>query len=211
MAVDRREGEAINPRRLGVRIAASVARGDVKQDGEEIGGGAESAPRPTIDKLQVGAAASALVSAATGDIAVVYSRSAEHEHYSLADIKWLILPVVLRGQFYVAQAARKDTGFRAPVAVATWAFVSDEVDRRLSADLTHRIRLRPDEWKCGEIAWIVDLVGAPAGIANAVQWLKAGPLKEREAKVVVRDAKGGARVTTLDALGIDEGAKEPAQ
>jgi cytolysin-activating lysine-acyltransferase len=172
----------------------------VKQDGEGIGGGAESASRPVIDKLQVGAAASALVSAAIGEIAVVYSRSPEHKHYALVDIEWLILPAVLRGQFYVAQAARKDTGFRAPIAVATWAFVSEEVDRRLSADLTHRIRLRPDEWKCGDIAWIVDLVGAPAGVANAVQWLKAGPFKEREAKVVVRDATNTTQVMTVNRL-----------
>jgi cytolysin-activating lysine-acyltransferase len=165
----------------------------MKQDGEQIDGGAESAPRPAIDKLRVGAAASALVSAAIGEIAVVTSRSPDYKHDSLADIEWLILPAAARDQFTVAQAARKDAGFRAPVAVATWAFVSEEVDRRLSGDLTHRIRLRPDEWKCGDIAWIVDRVGAPAGIANAVQWLKAGPFQEREAKVVVRDAKGEAR------------------
>ena len=182
----------------------------MKSDGEQVGGGAETAPRPVIDKLQVGAAASALVSAAIVEIAVVTSRSPEHKRYSLTDIEWLILPAVLRGQFTVAQAARKDTGFRAPVAVATWAFVSEEVDRRLSADLTHRIRLRPDEWKCGDIAWIVDLVGAPAGIANAVQWLKAGPFKEREAKVVVRDAKGGARATTLDKLAVEAAHTEEA-
>ncbi len=82
----------------------------MKQDGEAIGGGAEGAPRPVIDKLQVGAAASALVSAAIGEIAVVTSRSPEHKHDSLVDIEWLILPAVLRGQFDVAQAARKDTG-----------------------------------------------------------------------------------------------------
>ena len=169
----------------------------MKQDEEGIGGGAESAPRLVIDRLQVGAAASALVSAAIDEIAVVTSRSPEHKRYALADIEWLILPAVLRSRFYVAQAARKDTGFRAPVAVATWALVSEEVDRRLSADLTHRIRLRPDEWKCGDIAWIVDLVGAPAGVANAVRWLRAGPFREREAKIVVREASAAARIETI--------------
>jgi hypothetical protein len=42
-------------------------------------------------------------------------------------------------------------------------------------------RLRPDEWQCGDIALIVDLVGAPAGLGNAVQWLKAGPFVFRRA------------------------------
>jgi cytolysin-activating lysine-acyltransferase len=170
------------------------------QDGETLGAAEAGAAAPAIDKRRIGAAASALVSASIGEIALVYSRSAAHKHYSLADIEWLILPAALNGQFYVAQAAHKDSGFRAPIAVATWALVSEEVDRRLCADLAHRIRLRPDEWKSGEIAWIVDLVGAPAGMRQAVQWLKAGPFRERAAKVVVRDAAGAARVTTFDEL-----------
>jgi len=181
-------------------MTASCASGDSgarHMKREEDAAAADGAAQPAIDKQRLGAAASALVSAAIGEIAVVYSRSPDHKHYSLADIEWLILPPVLRGQFYVAQAARKDTGFRAPIAVATWAFVSEEVDRRLSADLAHHIRLRPEEWKCGDIAWIVDLVGAPAGIVNAVQWLKAGPFKGREAKVVVRDANAAARIEAI--------------
>ena len=105
----------------------------MKQDNEGIDGGAERARSPAIDKLQLGAAASALVSAAIGEIAVVYSRSPEHKHYSLADIEWLILPAVLRGQFYVAQAARKDSGFRAPIPVATW--ITDYVDAPAFTDL----------------------------------------------------------------------------
>jgi hemolysin-activating ACP:hemolysin acyltransferase len=169
----------------------------MKQDGETIGAAEAGGSTPPIDKRRIGAAASALVSASIGEIALVYSRVPAHKHYSLADIEWLILPAALNGQFYVAQAAHKDSGFRAPVAVATWAFVSEDVDRRLSADLTHRIRLRPDEWKSGDIAWIVVLVGAPAGARQALQWLKAGPFKERSAKLVVRDAQGTARVESL--------------
>jgi len=164
---------------------------------EEDAATVDGAPQPAIDKQRIGAAASLAVSASIGDIAVVFSRSPGLKHHSFADIEWLVLPAVLSSQFYIVQTARKDSGLRAPIAVATWAFVSEEVDRRLSADLSHHIRLRPDEWKCGDIAWIVDLVGAPAGIANAVQWLKAGPFKEREAKVVVRDASGAVRTETI--------------
>jgi cytolysin-activating lysine-acyltransferase len=147
-----------------------------------------------------GAAASKLVVASVGDIAVVFSRSPAHKHYALADIEWMILPPVLLGQSHVVEAMNKATGARAPIAVVTWAFVSGETDQRLSADLTHRIRLRPDEWKSGNIAWIVDLVGAPAGMRHALQWLKAGPFKDKNLKLVVRDAMGVVRVETLVAL-----------
>jgi hemolysin-activating ACP:hemolysin acyltransferase len=162
----------------------------------------------TLDKRQIGAAASKLVSASVGEIVVVFSRSPAHKHYSLADVEWMILPAVFRSQFYVAEAANAETGFRAPIAVATWALVSDEVDQRLASDLSHRVRLRPDEWKSGEVGWIVDLVGDRRGIAGAVEWLKAGPFKERTAKIVVRDAKGATRVETLERLASAVAAKE---
>ena len=155
---------------------------------------------PALDKRQIGAAASALVAASIGEIALVLARSPETKHNFLADLEWLVLPAVFNRQFYVVQAANQKTGFRAPIAFVTWALVSGTVDRRLEADLGQRTRLKPEEWKSGEIGWIVDLVGAPAGVQRALQWLRAGPFREREAKVVVRDAKGAARVATLGEL-----------
>jgi cytolysin-activating lysine-acyltransferase len=154
----------------------------------------------SLDKSHVGAAASKLFAASIGDIVVVLSRSPAHKHYSLADIEWIVSPAVATGQFYVAEMAHEERGFRTPIAVATWAFVSEEVDRRLQSDLSYRIRLRPDEWRSGEIAWIVDLVGAPIGMRQTLLWLKAGPFKERTVKLVVSDATGPVRVETLDKL-----------
>ena len=81
--------------------------------------------------------------------------------------------------------------------MATWALVSDEVDRRIRETPGRRIRLRPDEGRGGDIAWIVDLAGDPRGVAKAVEWLRAGPFKERDAWLAVPDGRGGARVETL--------------
>jgi hemolysin-activating ACP:hemolysin acyltransferase len=174
----------------------------MNQDGEGASQAAEGALAKGPDKRPAGATISTLVSIGVGGIAVVFSRSPTHKHYSFADIEWLILPAVLHRQFYVAEAANEGTGLRGPIAVATWAFVSDEVDALLARDLSRLVHLRPDEWKSGEVAWIVDLVGEPRGVAAAVEWLRAGPFKERTAKVVVRDAKGVARVETLDKLSL---------
>jgi len=151
----------------------------------------------SIPPAQLGAAASKLVAASIGDIAVVLSRSPAHKYFSLADIEWMILPAVLSGQFYVAELANNETGFRAPIAVATWAFVSEEVDRRLENDLSRGVRLRPDEWKSGDVGWIVDLTGDPRGIAGVANWLKAGPFKDRAAKVIVTNDDGQRRVEKL--------------
>ncbi|MGO9007267.1 MAG: toxin-activating lysine-acyltransferase, partial [Beijerinckiaceae bacterium] len=91
-------------------------------------------------------------------------------------------------------------GFRAPIAVVTWALVSEEVDRRLQEQAGRLLRLRPDEWKSGEIGWLIDAVGNPAGVRAALQWLATGPFKERALKVVVRDNSGAPKVATLGAL-----------
>jgi hemolysin-activating ACP:hemolysin acyltransferase len=169
---------------------------EMKQEATDAG--AEGPATQRIDKQRRAAATSALMWASIGEIAVVYSRSPTLNHHSLADMEWQILPAVLNGQFYVVKAANDLTGLRAPIAAATWAFVSPEVDARLSSDPSHRTRLRPSEWKCGEIGWIVDWAGDPSGVAAAIAWLKAGPFRDRNAKIVVRELSGLAHVTTLD-------------
>jgi cytolysin-activating lysine-acyltransferase len=134
----------------------------------------------SLDPAQVGAALSKLFAASIGDVVVVLSRSPAHKHYSLADIEWKVLPPLAAGQFYVAEAADKERGFRAPVAVLTWALVSEEVDRRLSEQGVGRgARLRPDEWQSGEIAWLIDAVGSAEGVTAGLRWLKDGPFRER--------------------------------
>jgi len=151
------------------------------------------------DPAVLSAAVSKLISASIGDICVVMSRAAAHKHYSLADIEWKVLPAVLAGQFYIADAAAQDGGFRAPIAFVTWARVSAEVDQRLT-ETAGQLRLRPEEWTSGEISWLIDAVGDPRGLNVAFRWLESAPFKERRLKVIVRDASGAPTVDTLDCL-----------
>ena len=154
----------------------------------------------SLDKTQVGAAASRLFAASIGDMVVVLSRSPAHKHYSLADIEWMVLPPIMAGQFYIAEAMHKEHGFRVPIAAFTWAFVSEEVDRRLAQQgAGSRARLRPDEWKSGEIAWLIDAVGSAEGVKAGLRWLKDGPFKEASLKLRT-EGSGKGRVETLDHL-----------
>src|SRR5581483_1033147 len=118
----------------------------------------------SLDKSQLGAAASKLFSASIGEIVTVISRSPAHKHYALADIEWMILPAIMSGQFYVVEAAHKERGFRVPIAAVTWAFVSEDIDARLREAVGQRVRLRPDEWKSGDIGWLIDAVGQAEGL-----------------------------------------------
>jgi hemolysin-activating ACP:hemolysin acyltransferase len=154
----------------------------------------------SVSPTHVGSALSKLFAASIGDMVVILSRSSAHKHYSLADIEWMVLPPVTAGQFYVVEAADKERGFRAPVAIVTWAFVSSEVDARLRGQAGQLSRLRPDEWKSGDIGWLIDAVGDGAGLEAALRWLKTGPFKERRLNLIARDKQGAAAVSTLEAL-----------
>ncbi len=142
----------------------------------------------------------AAMSASIGDICVVMSRSPAYKHYSLADIEWMVLPAVLSGQFYVADAEHRENGFRAPIAALTWARVSEETDRRLSENIRRPIRLRPDEWACGNIWWIVAAVGESRAVADGLRHLAGTVFKERQVKVALADTQGRVRVTPIDDL-----------
>jgi len=155
---------------------------------------------PEITPQQFGAVVSKLVSASIGDIAVVFSRSPAHKHYTYADLEWMILPAVTSGQYYVAEFQHKDIGARAPVAAVLWASVSDETDRRLAANPAQKIRLRPDEWKSGGHLWIVDLAGDPQVIAHALRMLATTRFKDATVKLAMGDGAGGARVETLQTM-----------
>ncbi len=131
---------------------------------------------------------------------MVMSRDARRKFFSLADIEWMILPPLLTGQFYVVEALNKNSGLRVPIAAVTWAFVSEELDERLQQGESEAIRLRPGEWKSGEIGWLIDAVGNSAALAKAIEWLRANPFKERPLKIKTIDGAGRITIKTLDEL-----------
>lgn len=172
----------------------------MKQEGESAAAGDGARPVAAIEARGPGAAASRSPATGVGDIVVVFSRSPAHRNYSLADIEWMVLPAVASGQYYVAEYADERKDFRAPIAVVTWAFVSEDVDQRLQQTTGRILRLRPDEWRSGSIGWLIDAAGGAAGLKAALQWLGEGPFKGRTLKAMVRDASGAARVGTLEDL-----------
>lgn len=164
----------------------------------------------SADKTRLNAAASKLFAASIGDMVVVLSQSPAHRHYSLADIEWMVMPPVAAGQFYVVEITEKKRGFRAPIAAVTWALVSQEVDARLREAAGERVRLHPDEWKSGEICWLIDAAGKGKGLDAALQWLKTGPFKERPLNLITRDRQRAVTVSTLKELIADRAGRSPA-
>lgn len=122
-------------------------------------------------------------------------RSPHYKHYSLSDLEWLVVPPILTGQCAVMEAKINDR--QVPVAVALWASVSEDVDRRLSENLTTPIRLRPDEWRSGEILWLLDTVGDSKAVPHLLKQVQETVFKGRNVKVRTLGADSRPLVSTL--------------
>ncbi|MEQ1718868.1 MAG: toxin-activating lysine-acyltransferase [Hyphomicrobium sp.] len=176
---------------------ADVSAGGGRVDDNHGAGTINPSASPEFSSQQITGAVSKLISASIGDVCVVFSRSAAHKHYTFADMEWMVLPAVVTGQAYVAEAQHTESGARAPVAAVLWARVSDETDQRLTATLGQKIRLRPDEWASGDNFWIIDVAGDPRAVVAALKTLLGGPLKDHDVKVATVDAQGAPRVEML--------------
>jgi len=124
-------------------------------------------------------------SASFGQVVSVLMRSSQHKHLALTDLEWLVVPPLTAGQFAVANMQSQEGGPSVPAAVVLWASVSPEVDQRLSANLSAPIRLRPDEWKSGDILWLIEAVGDGRLLSNFLKQLQEKAFKNREVKVRV--------------------------
>lgn len=111
----------------------------------------------------------------------VLSRSPHYRHYTISDLEWLVLPPLRLGQCAILHA--ETPGVPVAAAVALWASVSPEVDLKLSQNLTVPIRLRPDEWRSGDILWLVDVIGASDAISQLLTRLKSDALKGQQVKL----------------------------
>jgi cytolysin-activating lysine-acyltransferase len=97
------------------------------------------------------------VASVLGEIVWLMSQSPAHKQFLIGDLEWLVMPPVLLRQFRMFYHEGK------PAAVVLYAFVSEDVERRIEAGAPSML---PDEWKSGERAWIVQVV-APFGNAEA--------------------------------------------
>lgn len=108
--------------------------------------------------------------------------SRRHRHLFLADLEWALMPPLALQQF---RLFHKDS---VPIAQVTWAFVSAEVEERLTQG---RMRLKPEEWKSGDICWLIDVVAPPAVVPQIVQDVMKNALAGRTVKYFGHDPKRG--------------------
>jgi hemolysin-activating ACP:hemolysin acyltransferase len=125
-----------------------------------------------------------------GQILTLMLQSPNHRHYSLSDLEWMVLPPLKFGQVAMAETKPDQSGSSLPMAVVFWASVSPEVDRRISSNLSAPIRLRPDEWRSGDILWIADMVGDMSAGHALVKNVLESVLPGRTLRVRSLDGEG---------------------
>ena len=92
--------------------------------------------------------------ALVGQVGWLMMSSPAHRHLFLGDLEWLVLPPILLRQM---RLWRRDGR---PVAYASWAEVSEEVEKRILAGV---VRLAPPDWNSGDRLWLIDVVAPGAG------------------------------------------------
>src|SRR5262245_37031087 len=142
-------------------------------------------------------AASAQLLFRFGEIVSVLTRSPQFRAVPLGEVQALVLPPLMSGQFLVAEARSKSQGFITPVAIALWAKVTKEVDKRLSENLNTPIKLAPNEWKRGDIPWPISLTGNAQAIAPMLKKFQETTLKGQPLKMRSRAKDGKTVVSTF--------------
>lgn len=109
--------------------------------------------------------------ASFGQIVSLMMRSPNHRFDFIADLEWMVGPAVALNQFAIGEMQDKASGQRLPAAVALWALVSEDVDRRLSTNPNAKPRLKPAEWRSGSIPWLIEVAGDQHAVAALLRSL----------------------------------------
>jgi hemolysin-activating ACP:hemolysin acyltransferase len=96
----------------------------------------------------------------------VLMRDVQFGNLKLRDIENLVLPAMLTGQYRVAYASVPQTKgpnagkvLAAPAGVVMWANLSAAIDKRISQDPTKPIKIGTNEWRSGDIPWVMVVAG----------------------------------------------------
>jgi cytolysin-activating lysine-acyltransferase len=152
-------------------------------------------------------------------VVAVLMRDPGFRNLRLTDLEWLVLPPLLSGQWRLGQSrihpdedkpAKGEPAVGkpgtdatpgdlpvAPTAVALWASVSPEIDKRLSSNLDKPLLLKPHEWASGDIVWLVAAAGDPRAVPKFLKHLAATKFKGREVKLRVNGDDGKVVVRLL--------------
>lgn len=123
---------------------------------------------------------------------VVMNSHAHRLNFFVSDIEWLILAPLMKEQFRLY----KDSEGK-PVGLILWAFVNEEVNKRLDMGVG---KLSMNDWNSGDILWIMDVIAPTGGADKMIQELKETVFKGKRFKYQSIDKDGNRKV--LEDIGL---------
>jgi cytolysin-activating lysine-acyltransferase len=133
------------------------------------------------------------------------TQSPVHRTLTIGDLEWLVMPALLKEQFYLFRDGTQ------PIGLALWAITDEEGEAKLNRGIVDPgNRLTLEQWSGGERIWLIDLVAPFATAANnhaelMIADLIAGPLRGRAFSFHQTEPATGAR--TVKQVGADAADK----
>ena len=127
-----------------------------------------------------------------GQVVTLFGQSPGHRHVFVSDLEWLVLPALMARQARVWR--RQTENGSVPVIYASWALVDAEVEARLRQG---QMRLKPSEWRCGDRAWLIDVVAPFGGTDTALAELADQVFPGKVLHALATSATGGFTVREI--------------
>ena len=114
------------------------------------------------------------IETSVGQAVLLMMQLPRYRHQSLADLNHLIVEPLLRDRVAIGYAKGEGDppdSNPAPVGIAIWASVSDDVSPKIEDQIkagAFPVRLAPDDWSSGEKLWLLDIVSVSKSGASAV-------------------------------------------
>lgn len=146
-----------------------------------------------------------LVAASFGEVVTLMMRTPRYRKMPIETLEATAAAPVALGQVAIAEAQSKETGAVMPIAAVLWARVSPEVDRRLSDTENETTSLNVNEWRSGNIPWIIEAIGERKALGKLLHQLVTTVFKSTPPKMRTTGADGKPTVGRLERVDKQDG------
>lgn len=164
---------------------AAIEGQNLNQDGKPAPAEQAAAKDRTLDPallLAQIAAFRASIQAGIGEVILAMLNLARYRDETLADLAHLVVEPMVHDCIAIA---RVGGGLEETVGITISASVSEKVDAKIREQIQARVfpvRLKAEDWKSGEICWLLDVIapsqqGATAVLANFTRAVKDKPVR----------------------------------
>lgn len=150
-----------------------------------------------------------MVAASFGEVVTLMMRTPRYRKMPIETLETTAAAPVALGQVAIAEAQSKETGAVMPVAAVLWARVSPEVDRRLSDVENETTSLNINEWRSGDIPWIIEAIGERKALGKLLHQLVTTVFKSKPPKMRTTGADGKPTIGRLQRVDPQDGKAAP--